>query len=319
MGLLDRLWGGQDRPDDPELPAAIERAVDRVEPLLRQAGGFPERYRRPVAHALDYARKLAAQVPGPVAINREAYVGDPLVHALFATADDVHAALCVSQAMRDFRRDHPEADEVYALIGMRRGTKAMLGIEMEGELLRRDVPQKAVYFTDHTLADPGRTEAEARQRIAQGFFDSLLSHVRSRVDARKREKSTLEQARDELLARLRGADRDRRDELEPQLRQTLGDLGRVAAGLDLRRYGEDFDAVLLAPERHVFLERTAMTLDGMGLLREPDSSGSTQIEFCDLIGRDRRRWTVAMMYCDRLGDEASMGERMERAQRWLGL
>lgn len=319
MGLLDRLWGGQERPDDPELPAAIERAVDRVEPRLRQAGGYPERYRQPVAHALDYVRKLAAQVPGPVAINREAYASDPLVHALFASADDVRAALCVSQAMRDFRRDHPEAGEVYALIGMRRGTKSMLGIEMEGELLRRDVPQKAVYFTDHTLADPGRTEAEARQRIALGFFDSLLSHVRLRVEQRKQEKTTLEQSRDELLARLRGADRGRRDELEPQLRETLDRLGRVSAALDLRRYGEDFDAVLLTPERYVFLERTAMILDGMGLLREPDSSGSTQVEFCDLIGRDRRRWTVAMMYCDRLRDESTMGERMELAQRWLGL
>jgi hypothetical protein len=319
VSLLDRLLGSERATVDPDLSVAIERAVERVEPLLKQAGGYPERYRRAVASGLDYARALAARVPGPVAVDREAYASDPLVHALFASPDEVRTALCVSQAMRDFRRQHPDAGEVYALICMRRGTKAMLGIEMEGEILRRDVPQQAVYFTDHTLADPGRTEAEARERIALGFFDSLASHVALRVAARKLEKADLEQARDELLARMRGAEPERHPELAEALNQSLRQLGRVAESLDLRRYVEDFEAVLLAPEKYVSLERTAMVLDGMGLLREPDASGSTEVEFCDLVGRDRRRWTVAMMYCNHLREEATITDRLATAQRWLGL
>lgn len=319
MGLLGRLLGNDRGADSPQLAAAIERAVEQVEPRLRQAGGYPERYRRAVAHALDYAHGLAGQVPGPVAISREAYVSDPLVHALFASPGDVHTALCVSQAMREFRRDHPAATGVYALICMRRYTKAMLGIEMDGELLRRDVSQRAVFFTGHTLAEPGRTEAEARERIARGLFDSLVAHVRLRVEARLQERAGLEQERDEVLARLRGSPAERRGELEERLNGVLRRLAEVAASLDLRRYAEDFEAVLLAPERHVYMERTEMVLDGMGLLREPDADGSKPIVFYDLIGRDRRRWTVAMMYCDRVQEEETMGDRMLTAQRWLGL
>jgi len=319
MGLFGRLLGGARTVITPDLAQAIERAVDLVEPRLKQAGGYPERYAGPVAHALAYARQLAAAVPGPVPISREAYASDPLVHALFASAEDVRTALCASQAMHEFRRDHPEAGEVYALICMRRRAKALLGIEMDGEVLRRDVPQEAVFFTDHTLADPGRTEAEARERMALGMLDSLVVHVAWRVESRQREKAELEQARDELLARLRGAEPDRRREWEEKLSENLAQLGVVAASLDLRRYADDFDAVLLEPERHVYLDRASMVLDGMGVLREPDAAGSREIIFCDLIGRDRRRWTVAMMHCDRLMDEATMGDRLASAQRWLGL
>lgn len=319
MGLLGWLLGSGRVADSPELSAAIERAIDLVEPRLKQAGGYPDRYRRAVAQALGYVKELAGQVPGPVHISRAAYVSDPLVHALFASPDEVHAALCVSQSMHDFRRDHPDASEVYALICMRRGTKALFGIEMDGEVLRREVPQEAVYFTNHTLADSGRTEAEARAHVAQGFFDSLVAHVRLRIEARKQEKARLEQERDELLARLHGNVAMPRAELEARLGATLRRLGQVAESLDLRRYGEDFEAVLLAPERHVFLERTVMALDDMGFLREPEVNGARRIEFCDLIGRDRRRWTVAMMYCDQVLEEARLGDRLTLAQRWLGL
>jgi hypothetical protein len=318
-GLFGRLLGAGRVVDPPGLADAVERAVGLVEPLLKQAGGYPDRYRHAVGHALAYAHDLAARVPGPVHIDREAYVRDPLVHALFASADDIHAAMCVSQSMRDYHRDHPGAGEVYALICMRRGTKAMLGMEMDAGILRRDVPQQAVYFTDHTLADPGTTEAEARERIAQGLFDSLVAHVRLRIEARKREKAELEQERDETLARLHGAEPAKRGELETRLQRNLHRLGEVAQSLDLRRYGQDFEAVMLAPERYVYFEHTEMALDDMGLLREPEHEGCNRIEFCDLVGRDRRRWTVAMMYCDKVGDEAAMGDRLMIAQRWLGL
>lgn len=323
MGLFGKWLGAERGPASPELLAAIERAVDLVEPRLKQAGGYPERYRRAVARALEHAGALAAQVPGLVHVSREAYASDPLVHALFASPDDIHAALCVSQSMRDFRREHPEAGEVYALICMQRGTKHLLGMEVEGDRLRHDVPQEAVFFFEHTVVDPGRTEAEARAHIARGFFDSLAAHVRLRVEARRQEKAALEQARDEWLARLHGAAPARRAECEAEcqagLARTLARLGEVAASLDLRRYGEDFDAVMLAPERHLYLERTELALDGMGLLREPCLGDCARVEFCDLVGRDRRRWTVAVMYCDRVHEEASMGDRLLLAQRWLGL
>jgi hypothetical protein len=319
MGLLGKLFGAERRVDSPDLLAAIERAIDRVEPRLKQIGGYPDRYRKPVAHALEYVRTLATQVPGPVAVNRDAYASDPLVHALFSSPDEIRAALCASQAMHDYRRVHPGACEVYALLCMRRGDKIMLGMELSGDMLRRDVPQHAIYFTSHTLADPGRTEAEARECIAQGFFDSLIAHVSARIEARKQEKIRLEQARDELLAHLRASSAERRTDLEDRLKVTLTRLADLAGTLDLRLHVHDFEAVLGEPEQYLHIVQADMTLDGMGILHEADAPGGTVIKFSDLIGRDRRRWTVALMHCDHVEDAPTISDRLLTAQRWLGL
>lgn len=319
MGLLGKLFGAERRVDSPDLQAAIERAVDRVEPRLKQIGGYPDHYRAPVAHALEYVRALAAQVPGPVAVNREAYASDPLVHALFSSPDDIRATLCVSQAMREYRRDHPDASEVYALLCMRRGDKLMLGIELDGDMLRRDVPQHTIYFTSHTLADPGCTELEARERIAQGFFDSLLAHVSARIEARKQEKVRLEQTRDELLACMHAGSAEGHDDLAGRLNATLTQLADLTGTLDLRLHAHDFEAVLGDPEQYLRIVQADMALDSMGVFHETGVPDGKTVHFSDLVGRDRRRWTVALMHCNHVQGEPTISDRLLTAQRWLGL
>jgi hypothetical protein len=225
--------------------------------------------------------------------------------------------MCISQAMRDYRKAYPDASGVYALMGMRRREQKLFGMEMQGDTLKRDVPQEVVYFADHTLADPAPSEAEARERMAWGFFDSLMAHVTRRVAARQEERTALEQEKDELLARMRGAPDALREELEPRWRDLLARLQALHQELDLRQYGEDFDAVLLCPERHLYLEETAMVLDDMGIRR--GENGGDRVEFCDLIGRDRRRWTVTLVHCGHLAGEPTLAERLDTGQRWLGV
>ena len=319
MGLLNTLLGAHHQGDAPEFTHAIAWAVDRVDPVLKQMGGYPERYRKPVAHALEYAHALAARIPGPVSVTPESHSADPIVHTMFPLREDLHVAMDNSRAMQEFFQTYPDAHEVYALICMRRKTKAMLGMELEGEILRRDVPQEAVYFTDYTVAEPGLTESETRQRIAQGFFESLVIHVRNRVEARKLDKLALARERDELLARLHGLPAPRRAGIEQELQAVLDRLTECVADLELARYPKDFDAILLEPEKYLFIEQAGMNLDSMGIVRRPDTSGSNEFVFYDLIGRDRRRWTVALMYCNQIKNRASIEVRFENAQRWLGL
>ncbi len=319
MALLDALFGNRREGRSPELEAAIAWAIERVDPLLKQTGGYPDRYRKPIAQALDYAHALATQVPGPLVIGAQSYAADPLVHALFATPDKLCAAVDASRAMTAFFQTHPDVSEVYAMVAVRRTAKVQFGLEMEGEILRRDVRQEVVYFTDHTLADPGLSEAEARQQIARGLFESLIGHVARRIEARKQEKRAMEQERDELLGRLRTTTAERRGDLERTLQSTLSRLTESVASLDLDHYPEDFDAVLLEPEKYLFLERTEINLDGMGIIRHPEAAGSNEVVFCDLIGSDRRRWTVTLIYCDHVRNRVSITDRLANAQRWLGL
>jgi hypothetical protein len=315
MNAFSHLFGRE--PAQPALLPVIERAVDGVEPLLRQAGGYPNAYREPIRSALEYARSLADQVPGPVTLNRESYAGDPLVHALFPSVESVAETLDSSLALQNHLREFPADGELYALMGMRRIEKRVAGMRMSGQMVQRDVMQDMVYFTSHTIESPAASEADARERVALNFFDRLVEKVAQRIAQRKREKQSLLQEKDTLMMRLRMADEDSRPVLQERLTRLLAKLQDAIGALELDRYREDFDAVLLDPARHLRLDQTPIRLDGMGIRRDDaaESHGKTVV-FDDLIGYDRRNWTVTMVRCTGLQYE-EFASRLERAYRTL--
>ena len=205
MIIFRRLFnhGGKKIPSG--LLLAIERAVYSVEPLLKQLSGYPENFRKPVANALEYVHSLAASVPGPVMVDRESYAKDAFVHVIFPSIDTIPEAICSSLALQDYLRDFPATDELYALMGMRRFEKSMVGMELSGQTIQRDVVQKVVYFTSHTLENPAPSEQQARDLVASSFFDSLVSNVKKRVERRKQSKQSQLLEKDLLMARLRTA------------------------------------------------------------------------------------------------------------------
>ncbi len=321
---MGRIWqllfnGRRREASDPAPDAAVARAIDAIEPRLRFAGGYPQRYRAAVSHALGYVRRLAERVPGPVTINREAYVKDPFIRAIFASPDEFQHALCLSRAMQAYVHEHGchLGTPVYALLGMRRQEKGTFGTELVGEVLRHDVPQTSVVFSDHTLTNIAPSEAQARELLTWSFLDSLLAEVRDRIAALREEKTYLEQKRSELAARLHSADAASRVRLQAELDALLPRLQEATAALDLRRYADYLDAVLLRPEAYLRLEDYAVCLDDMNIKRASCAT-TREIRLTDLLGRDRRRWSIALLHCQQPG-AASIGENLDYATRWLNI
>jgi hypothetical protein len=317
MRVFRHLFGHGDKEDLPGLLPAIERAVLAVEPLLKQIGSYPDSYRKPVAVALQYARDLAANLPGPVMINRESYVMDAFVHALFPSVDTVREALCSSAALRDYQRDYTASDEFYALMGMRRFEKSMMGMELSGQTVQRDVVQNVVYFTSHTLEHPAPSEQQTRDKVSWGFFDSLVDKVKKRVELRKQARQSQQLEKDMLMAHLQTADARARPALEKELARMIDKMQLASGTFELGNYKEDFEAVLQNPELYLRLVQTPIVLDSMGIRRNRgDASRAAEIIFNDLIGFDRRDWTVALVHCNNLQRE-SFAERLDQAYRKL--
>lgn len=309
------------RSDADLLREAVGRAVQRVEPRLSQGRDYPRRYQRPVAHALEYVQALAAAIPGPVEMSPELYGRDPFIHALFGSAEEMQQALCMSHAMHEYaRRPGGPGIDAYALMGMRRQEKTAFGMEAAGEVIQREVAQRVIVFTDHTLSGLAPSEAEARRLLVWSLFDSLVEQVAQRVRQRQRARQDLQKEKDYLAAELRLAGPDRRAALQQRLDALLRDLGKSTTALDLHHMGADFDEVLLNPERHLRLEPVRLRLDGMGVLRNGDGDENAHtLDFTDLYGRDRRRWTVVMVHCHPRPELLDMTERLHQASRWLQL
>lgn len=317
MNVFSHWFDHESRAQASDLLPAIERAVSGVEPLLKQSGSYPDAYRAPVQAALEYTRKLAASMPGPVTVNRESYAHDPLVHALFPSVESVADAIGSSLALQNHLREFPADGELYALMGMRRYEKPMVGMRLAGQMVQRDVVQNMVYFTSHTIENPASSEARARELVAMSLFDRLVAKVAQRMAQLKQEKNSLLQQKDMLMAQLRTADEHSRPALEEQLTQLIGRMQDNIGALELDRYPDEFAAVLLDPAQHLRLAQIPITLDSMGVRRDDGDGGQTEtVVFNDLLGYDRRNWTVTMVHCSDIKYE-DFASRLEQAYRTL--
>lgn len=319
MGLFGQLFGHPQTKDEPGLLAAIERAINGVEPLIKQTRGYRGIYRKSVATALEYANSLAASVPGPVVVNRETYAKDPFIHALFPSVDTVMEAFCASMAVRDYYRDSPHTSELYALMGMRRVEKNIIGMELADEIIQRDVVQKVIYFSNHTIENLAPTEKQTRELIALSFFDKLVGKVKIRVEARKQERQSLLQEKDKLTSRLRAANAQTRPALQEKLSQMLARMQSTAGSLDLRNYIEDFEAVLLNPQQHLRLNQVPIALDSMGISRDSaDTNQDKVVLFSELVDFDRRNWTVTLVHCGNMQSKEFV-IKLDKAYRKLAI
>lgn len=307
-------------PLERSIQQALERVAGMVDPLLRQASGFEKHLARPVEHALGYCDGLVSALPGPVDINRQAFANDPLVHTLFATADDIDQMLGRSQAVRDFLAEPCswESDHFYAMFAARRQQKRQLGMEQQGDVIRSDVPQTVLYFSGQTLIEPSCQLETTLHGLRCKAFESLLHTFRAHVDALRHEReglrsdASIERAH---LTILRGATGGHEyevgtrhlAELDRQLRQNNEALMPDHLITALAEY-------LQAPEPALHLTPVTITVDRLGVVRDDstDDINVHTLNFPELTARDRRLHLAMLARIRR--DEALEAVEMVRDQ-----
>lgn len=324
LSLLNRLFSPSTEPD-PSIRRALARVLELVDPLLENVGGFERTLVSPIHYALGYCDGLVDALPGPLEIERRAFATDPLVHALFATGNDIDEMLGKSQAVRDFldEIESRTGEYFYALFAARRMEKHQLGLEMHGETMQSDVPQTVLYFSDHTLTEPAATLDAARSRLRLATFDSLLKTFRAHLDELRAERdgvrSHLSAERAHLtVLKYRGGGEEvvvqtrRIEALDSRLREVAGSLMPEAVLAALA----DF---LRAPEASLCLEPCSIRVDRMGVLAHDAAteSGVDTLDFPELIARDRRRYlvTLARIECDEA--RRAVKDAQDRQRRYL--
>lgn len=314
MGILSGLvhWLGPPSAPDAVTAQAIERAVEGVDPLLKTVSGYERKLAPSVRRALEYCEELAAGIPGPVEINAGAFGSDPLVHALFAGPDGIAEMLGKSRELREFLADPGQcpADEFFALLGMRQREKTVMGMALHGDVVQNDVPQRLLYFADHTLGELGGDHAATRQRLRAAAFDGLVRGFAHCVAELRQERQdartawTVERAGGAVLG-------ERQQLLEERQR-------RAVASLAPESLLQAFAEWLAAPRERLYLRPTEVTVDRMGVIsNEPRGEGNfSTLRFPELVGRDRRQWIVLVTRMRRQ-DALDALQRQDRANRYL--
>jgi len=174
---------------------AIERAVDGVDARLRVLGGYRKRLRPSIIQAIDHVVSLVNPLPPCIDASRAQYAKDPYLTAFFASADDLQQFFSRERGIREYLDNltGPAPDRINGLLMMDRNEKRVYGVELEGDILRRDVPQMTVSFNNRQLMDPNGEEQETRRDLKRRAFDHLIALALKDVIDTRTQRQELEQ------------------------------------------------------------------------------------------------------------------------------
>jgi hypothetical protein len=259
-------------------------------PHLRMARRHRARLEPAVAVALGYVAGLVDAIPPAREASAAAWSFDPYIHAFFDSPESVAPVLSRSRDLRDFFAQNPDLPEAHAVLGMAMSEKHMLGVTLEGEIMRRDVVQEAVSFSDHQVRMCGRSEPALRDEIVNRLVAQLALQGMARYAAQQSQRGMLEQERALLLTRLRllerkgvgvgalvgggqqaaGADELARLQLDiSENEDAIGRLGLRSDALD--RELDQVCAVLLEPGAHLSVRTRRCVLSKMNVVLPPGS------------------------------------------------
>ncbi len=288
--IISRL---KPEPVDPAIKSLVERAVERIDPRLKSFSNYPKVYIPAVSAASNYAKQLVAQLPGCIVLSPGGYAQDPLLHALFTDVGSIHSSVHESSAISEYAQQQalPLEGEVFALMGMRRQEKTVFGAQLKGDVLQNDVRQTLVSFYSHTLILPCADEAEFRRKLEQHFFDSLINSFSEVIAVGITKLRALEAERDVLASRLRGHP-PHSEAMEAELESVRRQLDEANDDYGLKHYHLIFEAFMDVATQYLRLEQVEMPIDMRGVMRESDERLAGKFVMHDLIGRDRRNWTL---------------------------
>lgn len=269
-----RLDRAAARARERRLHDAIEHVVDEINPGLRALGSYRKKLRPCVEHTLDYCASLVSDLPISVEVSSRNWGREPAVKAFFSTASEVQQVFSRSREIRDFFDHHLEAEYCHALLSMERRERTTLGMEMHGDMIRRDVRQTTVSFTDHRVLTPSADEQELKEKLRKRAFESLVAYTLERISELVAARHLAEEQR-QLLNMRRKIDRLKGNSFEPLLRTTESTEEQApgpvlyaqqgAALSTLNDYIDRIADVLCRPEDWLRVYRVPLHLDKMNI------------------------------------------------------
>jgi hypothetical protein len=271
-----------------EVLHTVESVIDATDNRIRLISGYRKRLHGLVHNALEFTDALVEQIPGAIEVGRRTFVSDPYVNAFFVNVSDLHSIFRHSSEIRDFEDEHrlDEAPHCYALLCMRKTEKTIMGMELSGDVLRRDVRQVAVNFSDHRIYSPAPSEPETRQGLKQCLFGGLATNALERIMQQKLVSHRLQTERQVLHTRLRHLQQmlkqaDHNDRDRPALTGSVNDIARQLANIENKLMGtrpatpleslQQVITVFSRPDEFVRLQRSSLRLDKMGIKLCEDS------------------------------------------------
>lgn len=158
----------------------VEQVVDSIDPRLRGIARYAWKIRPAVERMMEYADHACAVLPGPIEFSRDAWSNDPCVRALFATATEMQTVFSQNPDIAE-HFNSPLSTDAYVILGMQKTEKTVYGVDMNGQIMRRDVSQISVSFGDYRISHPAADEQKLRTGLRERALNEFIAQALLRV------------------------------------------------------------------------------------------------------------------------------------------
>lgn len=265
-----------------EIAEVVEMVVDVVDPKIRILSRYNKRLRNSVETTWKYLDTLASYLPASMHISRKSFSIDPAVRVLFENVESMLRLLNESEKLTGFFTDHPNAEKAHVFLSMDKNERTFLGVELDGEMLKRDVMQTAVTFTDHHLLSPALSEQDAKEGIKCLGFVGLLHKINQLITQCHYDVKKLEETKQGITSEIRnlkstsknaGDDeafaRASLEKLHDQLQEVEHDLVQARMKTDSPdRHVQFIVDVLGEPEEYLKVEEKSLSVNNLGIKTE---------------------------------------------------
>ena len=325
-------------PDEALLKAAIERVVDGTDRRLRGLGNYRKRLMGPVEAAVVHVLAVVDGLPEATEISRRAYGTDPRLRAFFVSADDLQEKVGGSKGVGDFlkARNGPPPEEIFGVLTMEWEQRNVLGMQLQGEVVQRDVPQVVVNFQSHRYFGPAASEEENRWQGKVRIFDYLIERALERIVATRSKRTELEYQRSLLQRKLAAMKRGDWG-LEPMLadieheqqdpaaleaeidtiEKELAELG--ARPVELEQTLQHIIDTLGHASEWIDVRKTTVTLNRMSIkTADPQAAGASRLELNELYSSTGSETRILLPGRFPRQDLPERPDFLKEAQRYLG-
>lgn len=316
-GIFRGLISESESDEEAAISAAVESVVDGVDPRIRLLSDYRTKLRPGVKTALAYAAASMKQIPGPIEVDQKTFGTNPLVRALFGSAETLQKTFSLSRPLIEFfqRPENVNQTDCYALLGMQRQERNTLGVALQGDIVRKDVRQVTVSFREHRLRVPAGTETDLRRAFQQVAFNTMVQCAAERIEGLRSAKNELEEQQRRLRVQLKllrtksesfeslvkpqdTEEKKRQDtarrlaEIEQKYHDTLEQLGTLDDQIIL------INRVLSRPEEQLRVAPLVLRLDKMGIKVDPKTNQrADEITLAEVeIGKHFRATGVFVKY-----------------------
>ena len=170
---------------------------------------------------------LSSKIPEAIEVSRSTFASDPYVNAFFTNVTDLQSIFSHSSEIQDYMADTHDNARCCALLCMSRTEKTVMGMELSGDMLKKDVLQVAVSFADHRIYSPAPSEPEAREGLKNCLFQGLVTNALERITTLRLASHRLQSKHQMLHSRLR-----RYKQTTSEVQQGTRNDARIARGIE---------------------------------------------------------------------------------------